>query len=213
MLSYPKIDSLFLRDLDNNNRSFLVGKWAREEFEYLKNLPWSWTEKIDGMNIRVIWDGRQVHFRGRNDGTQIHTRLGDHLRAKFLTSKLAEVFSEPATLYGEGYGDRIQKLGAQYLPSQEFILFDVFCKNWLPREAVTEIAEKLDLPVVPVVGVGPLTMAIDFAAAGFFSQVAVPPKPLAEGIVMRPPIELQDRHGARIITKAKFKDFLRQKKL
>ena len=46
------------------------------------------------------------------------------------------------TLYGEGYGARIQKGGGKYLAkSCDFVLFDVKIGDWwLRREAVDEIA-------------------------------------------------------------------------
>ena len=44
------------------------------------------------------------------------------------------------TLYGEGYGNGIQK-GGLYSQKQEFILFDVKINgNWQPRESVEDIA-------------------------------------------------------------------------
>ena len=54
---YPKIQTLFKRD-DRN--VIIEGDWSVPEFAYLADKPWRWTEKVDGTNIRLHWDGRKV---------------------------------------------------------------------------------------------------------------------------------------------------------
>ena len=64
MSKYHKIDSVFLRDPENK-RFLIEGSFARPEFEYLKDLQWTWTEKIDGKNIRIYWNGEDsIRFEG-----------------------------------------------------------------------------------------------------------------------------------------------------
>ena len=53
MREYHKIQSLFLRDPATQHRTFLHGQWSMPEFEYLADLEWTFTEKVDGTNIRV----------------------------------------------------------------------------------------------------------------------------------------------------------------
>ena len=206
-MEYPKIQSVYLRDPTNKSKTFLVGQWAKEEFGYLSDLPWLWTEKIDGTNIRVIWEGHSdARFMGKTDKATIPGFLLSYLQCTFTTASLAACFAGPAILYGEGYGAKIQKGGELYRPDVGFILFDVLCEDvWLTRESVEDIAGKLCIPIVPLVGVGALVPAIDLVRRGFKSVVA--PAREAEGLVMRPMFELRDREGNRIITKVKHKDF------
>ena len=86
MSLYPKIESPFKRYTDGPNRNkFIAGEWTRPEFAMLRRLDWLWTEKIDGTNIRVMWDGHKVRFGGRTDDAQMPT---------FLMSTLVDMFPE-----------------------------------------------------------------------------------------------------------------------
>jgi len=69
---------------------------------------------------------------------------------------------------------------------------------------VEDIGNKLNIDVVPIIGIGTLHRMIRMAQEGFKSTWG---DFLAEGIVARPKIELKTRSGQRIITKIKYKDF------
>jgi hypothetical protein len=108
-------------------------------------------------------------------------------------------------LYGEGYGAKIQKIGGLYRPDQDFVLFDVRIGEWwLQRADVEDIAQKLELDIVPIIGEGTLHDAVAVAKEGFNSTWG---NFQAEGIVARPKVELKTRNGQRIITKIKCCDF------
>jgi len=206
MNEYHKIVTVWERDPDTKFKTLLRGCWAEPEFEYLKDNVWVWTEKVDGTNIRVMWDGEKVTFGGRTDAAQIYAPLVTLLQEKFYAGALAKIFDGPACLYGEGFGSKIQKGGGNYLAdSVGFCLFDVLIGgDWLTRDSVEDIANKLELQTVPIVGVGPLETAISLAERGFGSAWG----PFeAEGLVMRPAVEMRDRRGRRIITKIKCRDF------
>ena len=206
-MEYPKIQSVYFRDPATNFKTFLMDQWAKEEFGYLRDLDWIWTEKVDGTNVRIVWEGASsVRFAGKTDNASLPPFLLDYLRCAFTTAYLAKCFDGPAILYGEGYGAKIQKGGGLYRSDVGFILFDVFCGDvWLTRESVEDIAKKMFIPVVPIAGVGTLVSAVDLAKEGFKSLIAQARE--AEGLVMRPAFELRDRNGHRIITKVKRKDF------
>jgi len=211
MNEYHKIQSVYLRDPANNHKTFLTGQWTQPEFGLLDSLDWHGTEKIDGTNIRVIWDGTTVRFGGKTDNAQIPAVLVEHLHKTFTPERMAAGTEGPVTLYGEGYGGKIQS-GSRYRMQQSFILFDVWVAHetlgiWLDRSTVSSIAEKLDIPVVPIVYTGTLTAAIEFVREGFKSKSADDTTLDAEGLVLRPAFELRDRMGRRIITKIKNKDF------
>lgn len=203
MKEYPKINSIFKRD---ENGKF-IGEYSLPEFEYLKNNKWVFTEKIDGTNIRVVWDGDKISFGGKTDNAQIPVFLFGKLQEIFTKEKMREVFKKDCVcLYGEGFGARIQKGGGKYIKDGvDFILFDIKIGGWwLKREAIEEIADKLRIRVVKIIGSGTLQEAIGLAKRGFKSEFG---DFVAEGIVLKPEIELFARNGERIITKVKHKDF------
>ena len=208
MEKYHKILTVWKRDPETNYKTLIEGEWACPEFEYLEHNTWIFTEKIDGTNIRVNWDcTEQVRFGGRTERAQIPTFLYDKLQELFPPAKFATLYPDtPMTLYGEGYGAKIQKGGGNYIPDGvSFILFDVMIGgNYLERHNVEDIADKLQIDVVPVHWVGPLQHGINVAENGFPSAIG---SCIAEGFVMRPEVEMRNRMGHRIISKIKHKDF------
>jgi ATP-dependent RNA circularization protein (DNA/RNA ligase family) len=203
MSEYHKINSVFKRDPETNNKRFILSDYAQREFEFLKDVEWVWTEKVDGTNIRVMWDGAKVTFGGKTDNAQIPATLVQRLIELFPDGKFAG--KEPMCLYGEGYGAKIQGCGGNYRQDQSFVLFDVRVGDlWLQREQVEEVAKEFGIDVVPIVGSGSLDEAIEFCKSGYKSAWG---DFKAEGIVLRPRVELKTRSGERVITKLKYKDF------
>lgn len=212
MQEYHKIQSVYLRDPANKFRTFLDGQWAMPEFGYLADCRWVFTEKIDGTNVRVQWDGAAVKFGGRSDDAQMPMFLLDKLGSMFPTERMAEVLGPQGgvTLYGEGYGAKIQKGGGNYIPGGcSFMLFDILAGDvWFERSKVEDIGRALNIPIVPIVGAGKLIDAIEMVrAAPLASSCAAVTGTNAEGLVMRPEVELRTRMGHRVITKVKAKDF------
>lgn len=204
---YPKVSSPFKRHTEGPQRNKLDGtRWARPEFEALADLDWHWTEKIDGTNVRVIWDGYKVEFGGRTDNAQMPTPLVSALRELFPEELLEQQFgANQAVLYGEGYGAKIQKGGGNYRPDQSFALFDVKVGDWwLLPEDVAGIAESMKLDSAPTVVVGPIPHAIAIVARGLCSQWG---DFTAEGLVGRPPMGIRARDGDRLLLKVKSVDF------
>lgn len=210
MSEYHKIQTLFKRDMVSKHKTLLEGQWALPEFEYLAGNTWVFTEKVDGTNIRVIFKDGGVTFGGRTDEAQIPSQLVTRLNERFWPMpaklKLREMFDDDAVLYGEGYGAKIQKGGGNYRADQDFVLFDVRVGDWwLQRADVEDVAAKLGLEVVPVIGEGTLHDAVTRAKAGFRSTWG---NFAAEGIVARPKTELNTRSGHRLIAKIKCRDFV-----
>lgn len=213
MKEYHKIQTVFLRDPATKFKTLLHGEWAAPEFCYLADNHWIFTEKVDGTNIRVIYNPiapkptPAITFGGKTDNAQIPAFLVERLQQRFLpqADKLAEKFKDGVCLYGEGYGARIQKGGGNYRPDADFVLFDVKIGDWwLQRKDVEEIAGALALEIVPIIGHGTLHNLVARVRGGFDSKWG---EFSAEGIVARPATELKDRSGHRIITKLKHKDF------
>jgi hypothetical protein len=153
-----------------------------------------------------MWDGENVTFGGKTDRAQLPGQLAINLKEQFLPEHFAGAGLPPNTcLYGEGYGGKIQKAGATYGLEQRFVLFDVTIEDyWLHREDVKDIGSKVDAEVVPLVGTGTLYDMVSMVRNGVESVWGEFP---AEGLVARPKAELFTRHGNRIITKLKAKDF------
>lgn len=226
MIEYPKIQGVFYRD--PKTHKFIDGKWTRWEFKYLSTLDWIATEKIDGMNIRIIWQpappfviqGKKLEnivsttpeldFRGRTDKcTRLYLpkNLKTRLSSVFTIDKFQKMWpDQTVTLYGEGYGAGIQK-GGKYIPDgQDFILFDVLINGlWLPRKDMRGVANSFGIDCVPILFQASLVDAVraiknDVLVSEFgnFSP---------EGVVCKPNFDLKNRYGKRIITKIKIKDF------
>lgn len=207
MIVYPKIESIFKRD--DKTHKFVEGKYTLPEFEYLKDNHWLFTEKVDGTNIRVIWnhETKELLFRGRTDGAQMPMFLLEKLHVLFPYDIFPKVYPDVSMcLYGEGYGAKIQKGGGNYIPDGvNFILFDVMILGWwLKRNSVRDIAKKLNIRIVPSFGIGKLSDAIRYCKCGFHSAVG---NRWGEGLVLRPLVELRTRRGDRVITKLKTKDW------
>lgn len=208
MNQYHKIQTVFLRDPDTKFKTLLEGQFALPEFEYLANNNWVFTEKVDGTNIRIMFDG-SIKFGGKTDNAQIPSHLADKLNDLFLpmADKFAEIFPDGCCLYGEGYGAKIQKGGGNYRPDQGFVLFDVKIGDWwLNRSSIEDVASKLGLDIVPIIGKGTLFEMVEMTKQGFNSLWG---GFFAEGVVAKPEIELNARNGKRIVTKLKHKDFQR----
>lgn len=120
------------------------------------------------------------------------------------------VYPEKVEIFGEGYGLKIQKGGNYIKDHCDFILFDVRILTstgeslWLTREACEDIAKKLNLKIVPLVGYMTIKEAEDFVKAGFKSLIAENKDYIAEGLVLKAPCGLLNRRGKRIITKIKY---------
>ena len=244
MIKYPKIQTVYKRDPSTNYKTLLEGQYSLPEFQYLADMEWEWTEKIDGTNIR-IWNNPgfdyrtypyqpkinfggfdyrtypyqpKINFGGRTDRAQIPPFLLSRLQEIFAPDKWYTVFEENVKakqiiLYGEGYGDRIQKVGSKYISGGvDFILFDVMIDGiWLTRDSVDDIAHQFGIKSVPIGGYGSLKDAVEFVKSWGkhppTSIIAEDPALIPEGLVMRPRLYLQNRLGNRIITKIKYRDF------
>jgi ATP-dependent RNA circularization protein (DNA/RNA ligase family) len=213
MTEYHKINAIFKRYMDGPQKGRLIeGDWASPEFGYLADNQWEFTEKVDGTNIRIEFHNNGLEFKGRTDNASIPTPLMAHLEKTFVLEDMLPHFdlgnSTEVTLYGEGYGPKIQN-GGLYRQDVSFVLFDVKIGDfWLTRPNVNDIADKLGIDSVPVLGTGTIHDAINIVKNGLESRWSTKTKGFeAEGIVARPVVPLFNRKGERIIAKIKARDF------
>ena len=208
MIEYNKIDTLYKRDMEGTKK-LLEGEFRNPTVEFLKDNIWTFTEKIDGTNISVCWDGHTVTFNGRTERAQIPTHLLNYLIATFKTNEAEQLFEEkfgetPVILFGEGYGPKIQNGGA-YRNDVSFIMFDVLIAgNYQPRESVEDIARAFGIDAVPIIFEGTIQKGVDSVKSHPNSTIGTAKM---EGLVGRPKVEMRDRCGKRVIVKIKWEDF------
>ena len=213
MNSYPKINSIFKRDKAGK---LIWGDFSCPEFAYLANNTWRMDEKLDGMNIRCLWYSHplieELEIRGRTDKARLDNDLVTKIKSLISINKLKEIFPvgeerPDVCLYGEGLSHKINK-GGKYFPEgkgYDFVLFDIKIGQWyLKREDIEEIALKLGIKIAPIFGYGTLYDVINAIKHGIKSSFG---NFLAEGLVLRPAVDLRSRSGGRIISKVKHRDF------
>lgn len=216
-MKYPKIETLYERD----KKTFKVipEQIRRPEFGLVNH--WIMTEKIDGMNVRVeLYPDGQIMGFGRTDKAQLPEELKSYLTRTFNCDIMYSVFHmdehglyPEVTLYGEGYGPKIQK-GGYYRNNQAFRLFDVKIGRWWQNfESVREFAKAFKVETVPYIGeLHGLPSSLDSLKRIIpWSYVSVQDAGKegveAEGIVARTEPLLFTRSGDRLMWKLKFRDF------
>lgn len=136
---YPKTANLFSRDPDTHQ----VIKTPKTEFDQIAH--WHVTEKIDGTNIRLVFDpldreSRNPVLRGRSDAANLPPDFFEEAFPQFedeahlkqalglalgLIQDHIEETAISMIVFGEGYGPGIQKGGGRYAPSKRFRAFDI----------------------------------------------------------------------------------------
>jgi len=236
LFEYPKIKTIFERDEDHK---IMPLSFSSKYFSSFLNLPmWILTEKIDGQNLRISFDGLNFNIEGRTSKTIFPANLSDflsNLEKKFSKNKneIIRVISKalknkrqkqktlsfsperPLIFFGELAGYKIQK-GSKYVNNEKkniFVLFDIYVNHYfLDFATVLNIGEILKLDCVPLVDgykLNTLKNGIDLVESGLISTYA---NFIAEGIVARPMCELRTAKGDRIIAKIKYRDFTNLKR-
>lgn len=210
MVKFQKIETIFNRATDGSKK-LVEGSYQSEIVKYLAGNTWMCTEKIDGTNVGIVWDGYAVHFQGRSETSSLPSKLVDYLMSTFLSDEVQELFEQKfgemkVVLFGEGYGAGIQK-GKAYRNDLAFILFDVYLPEkdlWLKRDAIEDIAQSFNIEAVPVIMTGTLLEAVEFVKTRPNSTIG---NAKMEGLVCKPLEEVRDRMGNRVVVKVKCKDF------
>jgi len=221
---YTKINTIFKREMKNGNPGRIIeGDFSKEEFKNIK--LWHITEKIHGMNMRIIYDiftpsantSDWVYFRGKTDDAMIPGNLVDYLRKIFPVKKFEEIWPmkdsqytvKKVILYGEGYGPKVQEGGGRYRDDASFILFDVKIDNWwLEPNNVKDIAQKFGIDYVPELGIMTMEEAIAIVKEQKpISRISKDRTYIAEGIVARSYPLVLFRNGEPVIWKLKVKDY------
>lgn len=93
MKEYTKIDTIFKRDIDGTKK-LIEGDFRNDAVEFLKDSEWIFTEKVDGTNIGIVWDGHRVSYQGRTERANIPAHLMNELIKIFGTNEAEEMFEQ-----------------------------------------------------------------------------------------------------------------------
>ena len=208
-MEYPKIKNVF--KFDEKYRTILS---LNEPYESLKSISWYGSEKCDGMNIRINWDGHRISIAGHTEKSVVPDHMMKYLSDLFLTQEMEYVFEQifedkEVTIFGEGYGYKIQTNGDKYIKDKvSFIVFDIHISDyWLERKNVEDICERMNLPIVPIVFNGTLDEAKEYVRNHPASILSSEHE--MEGLVLRPKVNIFDRNGFFITCKLKYRDMIK----
>lgn len=207
MKEYHKIETLW--QFDMKTKKFISGSFHNETVEVLKNHQWIFTEKIDGMNFRLHWDGHKLSVGGRTENTQLSQLMLDYINTNLLTDAMTNAFEslfaeKIVTFYGELYGATIQKGGGLYSSTIAFKVFDIEIDDvFLVYSNAKGLAEQFGLEFVPICLIGTIQDGVDYVNTNTTSTFS---KATLEGVVGKPLGDLRDRLGKRIVIKIKKRD-------
>lgn len=217
MQEYHKIETVYERD--TKTKKLLIGKYRNPIVEYLKDNKWIFTEKIDGTNIRIYYDGHRIQIAGRTEKSVIPEHLLAYLRFLFVNDEVEQVFEQlfgnkEVYIFGEGYGPKIQSCGEKYNNIPSFAVFDIKIDDvYLSYNDMSSLCKQLNLDCVPIILIGTIDAAIEKVKKHQLSTLAIrnfkrqDDVAFSEGVVGRPIFELKDKMKKRIIVKIKYNDF------
>lgn len=237
MENFIKINS-FMRDVANHNA--IIPQLVSPEMEYLKNNLFVAEEKIDGTCICLYFelvDSKIVasEMRGHRENSQIPTplikvlneiinKISPIIEREFgpkmiidpeTKTEIEKKFTGNLTIYGEGYGNKIAKVGPRYIKDRvDFIMFDYDVNGrYATPFAARDFANTLGLTFVPVISEGmTIQDAIEYVKDGFKSFIAEDKSLIAEGLVLKTPVGIVDHKLKPLYIKIKYKDLQDYKK-
>lgn len=143
-------------------------------------------------------------------GGETHSKFIALFDEAKLTEALAKV-GQDVVVFGEAYGGSQQAMSATYGKQLKFIVFDVKVgEAWLTVPKATKFAEDLGLEFVYWASVPATEEALNAERDADSVQAqrnGCGPGKKREGVVVRPPIEVKNCYGDRIIAKHKRDDF------
>lgn len=203
---YPKFYAPYKRKKDSK---YLDLTQPREELLPYMNDKTRWwvSEKLDGTNTRIIWDGYKVDVKGRTSSSQLQGYQNELLRELIQNDnyKFDETFgTQEVTIYGEAFGGKIQKNPHGVEP--QFMVFDINIDGiWLDYQSVEKISKNLGLKYNDHVLFDSWDKVIDIFKD--MKKGRDESDEYFEGLVAVPAHMPLTRLGERVITKIKVADF------
>lgn len=237
MIKYPSIETLFKR----NESGKVTPELRITDFDNIKNIII--TEKLDGTNAQILlsinYVTMDVKVRFCSRENEIERKdimfIANTCYKKLKIDKIAEWYynnialnqkegrlkenSNEMRLFGEVYGAGINK-GGLYSKERDFRLFDIQIGNHFTNYSnLIDIAEKLEIKVVPIIYQGPILDLLEYEKLkGFLEKFQTRiieeggTGGFGEGLVIRPEPLLLNRFGERLIIKIKRNDFIYEEK-
>lgn len=170
------------------------------------------TEKIHGTSTTVEWKDGKLHFRSGGCKYEQFVNLFDQ---DFLTEKFTQLSgaeNKNISIYGEGYGGKMQGMSKVYGPDLKFIAFEVK-KNgiWLSVPSAAEFSSKLGLEFVYYKLISTDIESINAerdAPSVQAKRNGMGDDHPREGVVLRPPFEVRtEDYKERLLVKHKSEAF------
>ena len=186
--------------------------YREAELEYLAKNLWAYKRKLNGENMRVLWDGEQAIWNGKTNDFKTDAETIDYMNSIFQEEIFEEKFGreKQVLLFGERMAPNSQGNELK-LEKVEFVLFDVkIGDTWLEPENLYVIAKYFNIRTCYDFMrpedkkrnyVDTLENLINATVNGKFKDW--------EGIVASPATGLYNRKGERLICKIKNHDYLR----
>ena len=205
MNMYQKIERLFR--FDSVSKHFIKNAYANKAVSLLLNNDWVFTEKIDGMNFRIYWNGHTLTYAGRTDDAKFSEYEKAFIESELVTPEreimFEQMFGEKTCLvYGELYGNKIGKVGNLYSDKLDFRVFDVEVMG-IMLAWENDVASTLGFKTAPIVFIGTVNELLKMMPSLKHSTFSNAP---LEGVVGKPIGEFRDRLGKRIIIKITQRD-------
>lgn len=215
MDKYQKIETLYV--FDGKQKKF-TNHFSSPLVDFLKDVRWLVSEKVDGMNVRVHFDGYRVEWNGRTEDSDLPIEVENLLQNTFGDSEVIfeQVFgNKDVYLFMECYGGKIQ--GGAYGGKERLIGFDIKVNGiYLDKNIIGNIFANFGIPCVEFHEVANLQEAIDYVQNAvdhpnqYISPLCEKGNTIIEGLVAVPAMRLYNHMGDRIIVKIKVCD-LRKK--
>lgn len=151
---YPKISCPFLR-VNPKDKMVDLNQYSDKYADLLSNVEFSATEKVDGKNTNIIYDGNNVKFEGHTDKTTWTPEEETWIKNKFINDGFIQMceqqFGEKTVQFcGELIGPKIQS-NIYKLDDYKFIVFDIKINNvFISREFVKEITNTLYMDTIDI---------------------------------------------------------------
>jgi hypothetical protein len=210
---YHKIETLC--KFDQTTKKFIPNTFYNSSVEILKNHSWEFTEKIDGTNFRIYWNGHTLSYAGRTDNAVFSNEQKAFIEEKLVNEAMTTSFEtlfkdKEVIIYGELYGNKIQKDGHLYTTDNGygFKVFDFYKDNtFMPYKHMIHLCKEIGYDLVPLVLVGTIDEGIYYVENNVKSTFS---NAILEGLVGKPIGNFLDYRGDRIIVKIKRRDLLNQ---
>lgn len=214
MKEYHKIETLFKFDSSTNK---YTNTFYNQNVELLKNHLWVFTEKIDGTNFRICWDGHKLTYAGRTDKAMFSDEQIDFIEDQLVNEEKEIIFEQTfqdkeVIVFGELYGNKIQN-GGLYTDGKglAFKVFDILIDDIYLTYGTTElICKQFNYDIVPIVLEGTINDGINYVKNNNISTFS---KANLEGLVGKPVGGFRDRLGKRIVVKIKKRDLEKTEEL